>query len=137
MSKKLSYKNALSRASKVLVDKKRGFRLVQDAQKILTNKATRSEKLQSVKKQLFDFIRLVKAYYKGEYRAISVKSMVYTIAVLIYFVTPTDLVPDFIPVGGYLDDASLIIWLYQYLGVEMQQFLEWESNVKHIQSPDS
>ncbi len=136
MSKKLSFKNALSRAGRILADKKRGLRLVKDAQKILTNKATRSEKLRNVKNQLFAFIRLVKAYYKGEYRAVSIKSMVYTIAVLIYFVTPTDLVPDFIPLGGYLDDASLIIWLYQYLGAEMQQFLEWESNVKHIQSPD-
>ncbi len=132
MTKKLSYKNALSRASRILVDKKRGLRLVKDAQKILTNKATRSEKLQNVKNQLFAFIRLVNAYYKGEYRSISVKSMIYTIAVLIYFVTPTDLIPDFIPIGGYIDDASLIIWLYQYLGIEMQQFLEWESKLKQI-----
>lgn len=132
MSKKLSFKNAINRASKILGDKKRGLSLVKDAQKILTNKAVRSEKLASVKNQLFAFIRLVKAYYKGEYRAISVKSMLYTVAVLIYFVTPTDLVPDFIPLGGYLDDASLIIWLYQYLGIEMQQFLEWESKLKQI-----
>lgn len=136
MSRKLSFKNALDRAGKILADRKRGLRLVKDAQYVLTNKAARSEKLESVKNQLFAFIRLVKAYYKGEYRDISIKSMVYTIAVLIYFVTPTDLIPDFIPLGGYLDDASLIIWLYQYLGVEMQQFLEWESKINQIQSTE-
>jgi uncharacterized membrane protein YkvA (DUF1232 family) len=134
MSKKLSFKNALKRASRILTDKKRGLSLVKDAQQVLTNKAKRSEKLQAVKNQLFTFIRLVKAYFKGQYREVSVKSMLYTIAVLIYFVTPTDIVPDFIPFGGYLDDASLIIWLYQYLGVEMQQFLDWESKLNQIES---
>ncbi len=136
MSKKLSFKNALSRARKILADKNRGLRLVKEAKQLLNDKATRSKKLHSVKSQLLAFIRLVRAYYKGEYRQISIKSMIYTIAVLIYFVTPTDLVPDFIPIGGYLDDASLIIWLYQYLNVEMQQFLEWESNIKQLDSSD-
>ena len=136
MSKKLSFKNALNRAEKILTDKNRGLTLVKDAQNILSNKAIRSEKIQDVKIQLFTFIRLVKAYYKGEYRAISVKSIVYTIAVLIYFVTPMDLVPDFIPLGGFLDDASLIIWLYQYLGLEMQQFIEWESNLNQTQNAE-
>lgn len=134
MTKKLSYKNALRRASNIMRDKKLVSGLVHDAKETFQSKAKASEKIQAVKQQLFAFIRLVKAYFKGYYREISLKNMLYTVAVLVYFVTPTDIVPDFLPVGGYLDDATLIIWLYKQLEGEMKQFLEWESKHKQITS---
>jgi len=31
-----------------------------------------------------------------------------TLAALVYFINPMDLVPDFIPVAGFLDDAAMI-----------------------------
>lgn len=31
-----------------------------------------------------------------------------TIAALVYFINPMDLVPDFIPVAGFLDDAAMV-----------------------------
>lgn len=115
-------------------DKKLVARLVQDAKETFQSKAKTSEKIQAVRGQLFTFIRLVRAYIKGYYRNVSVKNMLYTVAVLIYFVTPTDIVPDFLPVGGFVDDAALIIWLYKQLGDEVKQFLEWESKHKQITS---
>ncbi|GAA5024374.1 hypothetical protein GCM10011506_07960 [Marivirga lumbricoides] len=134
MSKKLSYKNALKRATEIMRDKQLVTRLIHDTKDTFQSKAKTSEKIQAVKFQLFTFIRLVRAYIKGYYREVSVKNMLYTVGVLIYFVTPTDIVPDFLPVGGFVDDAALIIWLYKQLGDEVKQFLEWESKHKQITS---
>ena len=77
-------------------------------------------------------IRMVRAYASGEYRAISWKSLVSIVAVLIYFVSPIDLIPDFLPVIGITDDVALVIWLIKTLGDEIDKFSSWEKQEKTI-----
>ena len=54
------------------------------------------------------FIRMIKAYLQGTYREIPWKTLVLLSTGLIYFIMPLDLIPDFIPVVGYLDELILI-----------------------------
>ena len=77
-------------------------------------------------------IRMLRAYASGEYRAISWKSMASVVAVLIYFVSPIDLIPDFLPVIGITDDVALVIWLIKTLGDEITKFSSWEKQEKTI-----
>jgi uncharacterized membrane protein YkvA (DUF1232 family) len=95
------------------------------------------QKLQSVgfKGNLSEFqksvqllIRLVRAYASGRYKDLSVKSLLSIVAVLIYFLSPIDLVPDFLPVIGIADDIALVVWLMNLLGDEINKFSEWEKN---------
>lgn len=37
------------------------------------------------------------------------------LAALLYLVTPIDLVPDFTPIAGYLDDIAVLLWTYSQL----------------------
>jgi uncharacterized membrane protein YkvA (DUF1232 family) len=41
------------------------------------------------------------------------------VAALIYFISPIDAIPDFIPFFGYLDDLGVITALLKYLGHEL------------------
>ncbi len=75
---------------------------------------------------MFRLIRLVKAYYKGTYRNVDTKSMLLGVAVLLYMVTPIDLVPDFIPIIGFADDLSLMAWFISAFQDELQRFQVWE-----------
>lgn len=80
--------------------------------------------------QLFDvaltLVRLVRRYVSGEYRAISTSTIVSGLAVLLYVLSPIDLIPDFIPVLGFLDDLSLVSWFVGKFHGEITRFREWE-----------
>lgn len=43
-------------------------------------------------------------------------------AALIYFITPVDAMPDFIPFAGFLDDLGVIAWTVRFLGKEIEGY---------------
>jgi uncharacterized membrane protein YkvA (DUF1232 family) len=77
-------------------------------------------------------IRMIRACASGEYKALPWKSLVSVIAVLIYFVSPIDVIPDFLPVIGITDDIALVVWLFKSLTGDITKFSEWEKSKKTI-----
>ncbi len=73
-------------------------------------------------------VRMVLAYRSGEYREISWKSMLMVVGGLLYFVMPIDIIPDFIPGVGLLDDLSVIMFLFKTISEEIAAFEEYESS---------
>ena len=70
--------------------------------------------------------RLIKASMSGEYKGVPTTTVAAAVAVLVYFLSPIDLIPDFIPVIGLLDDVALVAWFSMTLKGEMDRFHEWE-----------
>ena len=70
--------------------------------------------------------RMVKAATSGEYTGVPTSTVLAAVAVFIYFISPIDLIPDFIPVLGLLDDVALVAWFSTTLKHEMDKFHEWE-----------
>ncbi len=70
--------------------------------------------------------RLIKASISGEYTGVPGTTVAAAVAVLVYFLSPIDLIPDFIPVLGLLDDVALVAWFSTTLKHEMDKFHEWE-----------
>jgi uncharacterized membrane protein YkvA (DUF1232 family) len=70
-------------------------------------------------------VALCRAYWKGEYRAIDKKAFLAIVAALVYFVSPLDLIPDWIPVLGLLDDMAVLGWLMKSWSDELQAFRTW------------
>jgi uncharacterized membrane protein YkvA (DUF1232 family) len=82
----------------------------------------------AVKEKFFTMGRLLKAYTMGDYRAIPWKAMLSAVAAIIYFVSPVDLIPDFIPVTGLTDDVGVLFWVYNSMSKEIGEFLAWEKS---------
>ena len=72
--------------------------------------------------------RLVRAAVSGEYTGIPGTTIAAAVAVLIYFLSPIDLIPDFIPVLGLLDDVALVAWFSTTIKHELEKFADWEGS---------
>jgi uncharacterized membrane protein YkvA (DUF1232 family) len=71
--------------------------------------------------------RLVNAFVRKEYKEVPWQSLVLSSMALLYFVIPSDLFPDFIPIAGYVDDATIIAFVVNAIKADLDKFLEWEA----------
>ena len=78
--------------------------------------------------QLGVVTRLLRAYASGEYRQLPWKTLIRVIAVLIYFVSPIDILPDFLPIVGLTDDIALMLWLFSGMRDDIDKFRQWEAS---------
>ena len=79
---------------------------------------------------LLAMLRLVRAFCTGKYKKIPWESLISIIVAVAYFASPLDLIPDFLPGIGYLDDAMIVRVVYRSVRAELERFLEWESGVE-------
>jgi uncharacterized membrane protein YkvA (DUF1232 family) len=90
-------------------------------------------------KQLFEvaltLVRMVRSYITGEYREIQGSTIISGLAVLLYVLSPIDLIPDFIPVLGFLDDLSLISWFVGKFQGEITRYRNWEKQIGQLATP--
>lgn len=81
---------------------------------------------QEVKEIIFLLGRLLKSSVYGQYKALPWKSVLSIAASLIYFLNPADIIPDIIPFSGFLDDFTILVWTYNSLCKELEEFKKWE-----------
>ena len=71
-------------------------------------------------------IPLIKDYWKGTYRDVSVKSIVIFVVALAYIISPIDLIPDYIIGLGQIDDAVILGLSLYFLEKDLRKYKEWE-----------
>lgn len=67
------------------------------------------------------------AWWRGEYRAISGQALLAVVAALLYFVTPLDALPDWLPVAGFIDDLAVLAWVIRTWQAELAAFQAWRA----------
>lgn len=117
------FETAKRKAKDVLKDQDRVVKLFFGIGQKLQNSNLEFSKIGDKVKVL---ARMLRAYVDGTYRVVPWKSIIVLTAVLIYFVMPIDLIPDIVPVTGYIDDFALIMWLFNHLQDDINTFLWWE-----------
>lgn len=71
-------------------------------------------------------ICVVDSYVKKEYKEIPVSSIVSIVAALVYLLSPIDLIPDAIPVLGYLDDAAVVFLILNFgIDKDLDKYRSW------------
>lgn len=104
-----------------------------DLKRVINNQDKIEKKLQenSTFERVFTdtklFLGLVNDYYKGNYRKIPYKSLAAGVAALLYIINPVDIVPDFIPLVGYIDDAMVIGFCIKLVESDLEAYRHWKN----------
>lgn len=118
----------IDKAKKIFDDSSKFKDLEDGADKKLDKLDGDDNKVSQLIQQLKLFIRMVKMHFNGKYSSFSTKSILIMIAGLVYFVTPIDLIPDFIPALGFTDDITVIYFIYRSLSTDIEKFKSWEKS---------
>ena len=76
------------------------------------------------------FLSFLKCYITKEYSKVPTATIIAITSALLYFLVPSDLMPDFIPLVGYLDDASVISVCTTLISHDLKKFVKWRDKNK-------
>lgn len=84
-----------------------------------------------------DMFSLLKDRATGKYTETPWRTIASIVGALLYVLSPFDLIPDFIPLAGYLDDATVFAFVLSIAQDDLNRYREWrkkEQNTINIMS---
>jgi uncharacterized membrane protein YkvA (DUF1232 family) len=116
------FQKAYRQAEKLTEDRNALQKLIDKA----SNKAVDyKDRLKEVWAEVQIFFRMLKAWKDGKHK-LELKTGLSIIAAIIYFVNPFDIIPDFIPALGLIDDITIITYVITRFEKEIERFSAWE-----------
>jgi uncharacterized membrane protein YkvA (DUF1232 family) len=91
------------------------------------DKVAHNPKVQEAIEPIMVFKRMIQAHRNGQFK-VSNKTLGLIVLGLVYFITPLDIIPDFLPLIGFADDLSVLIAIYNSVKHELDSFKAWEKN---------
>lgn len=88
---------------------------------------TQKKGLSRVRQQLVLLWDYLSAVTSGRYKEYSTWAYLKVVACLLYVVSPFDLIPDFFPWVGWLDDIAVVIYVCGLVKEELDMFSIWQA----------
>jgi uncharacterized membrane protein YkvA (DUF1232 family) len=112
----------LERAKHLSEDDLRG--LLEKEQSVEKRLSSLSNSLPRLASHVRIAFSMIKDYVQGSYRKLPWWSVASVAAALGYFLAPVDLIPDFIPGLGYLDDAAVFALVLSGIREDLKKYAE-------------
>lgn len=120
---KKRFSKSKTKASVLIDDKEKVKKKIDEAfKKANVNKPD----LQSIWTQIELLFSLVKDYINGTYKDIPKKSIVAIVAGILYFLSPADLIPDFLLGFGLIDDVFIIGLVIKQVKKDLENYQDWK-----------
>jgi len=119
-------KRSKTRAEKYINDPQKSKDLLDKAYKKTGSYEHSNGPLSDFWRDIKTLMRLLRAYLRKDYTRIGWGSIITVIAAILYFVSPIDLVPDWFPLAGFVDDAAVVVFVIAQLRAELARFSLWE-----------
>jgi uncharacterized membrane protein YkvA (DUF1232 family) len=78
-------------------------------------------------KDMSSYFQAMLRLIRGDYRDVRIANLVVIIGAIIYVLDPWDLIPDWIPVLGFVDDATILAFAVQKTRETLDDFTAWET----------
>lgn len=99
-----------------LTHPKQLFKLLKKAKQYASKKG-----LKNIKSDFLTLIHYVKDIMTGKYKGYSFFKLVSIVAVIVYVVSPLDIIPDFVPTG-LIDDVAIVLWALKEGAEEISKY---------------
>lgn len=119
-----------NRAEEYLNDPERSRILLEQARKKAEKTKGTASKQPEFWEDLKTAFRLFKSYIHRDYTRIPWGSIVMVTGAILYFVSPIDLMLDWIPLLGFVDDAAVLVFVFRQIRVDLEKFRIWEEEGK-------
>lgn len=83
-------------------------------------------KFKRAKQTFLDMGAFLKDICKGQYKA-SWFTITLLVGAITYVLLPVDLIPDIAPVVGWIDDASVVMWVFSAISDEFSTWKKWRA----------
>lgn len=113
--------HARNRAAEIVRSPDKLREMVAEAREKADSAGGATSPLSSVIEDLRTMFELLRAVARGSYR-LRKETLILIAGAVLYFVIPIDVIPDFIPVAGFLDDAAVIAWVVKTCKTEIDLF---------------
>ena len=104
-----------------------------DLTNVINDEKTAIEKSKNLGDKVKDFFllfSLLKDYYNKKYTQVPWKFIASIGFAVAYLVLPLDLIPDVIPVLGYVDDAAVLGFVIKMFAAEIETYKKWKESKK-------
>lgn len=119
-------KSKFLRIAEDLMENPQGLKFkLESASQKLTKKNV-SDAMGNYVEDLKALIRMSKLWATRQYSGVETKTILYAVVAVVYFLTPTDFVPDFILGLGFIDDMAVISWVINLIRDDLNKFKAWE-----------
>lgn len=122
----------IGRARKFVSDRSKLAALAMQASYYIRRKRS----LQEVKSDVILLGHYVRDIATCRYHGYKKGNLLVIVAVLIYMVSPFDIIPDFLP-GGFIDDISIVAWAVKRFTEELTNYQRTETLKKAAPSDPS
>lgn len=106
-------------------DKRKTEKLLKDAHQ-KADGLEKSGPIDKLYQELQLLFGLLKDTINGSYKDIPKGSIVVIITGILYFLSPIDLIPDFIPFIGFSDDAFVLGLVFKQVKSDLDKYKKWK-----------
>jgi len=105
----------------------------EDLDKVKASSETAEKKSKSLGEQIEAFQllwSLLHDYWSGKYRAVPWKLIAAIGFAVTYLVSPLDVIPDYLPILGFVDDAAVFSLVISSFQSEIDAYRKWKESQK-------